>query len=488
RMTYYFKVNSVLTVVVPVILINEETLNNRRANEGLFYGIYFGVLLIMTFYNLVIFIRTREKAFLYYVLYISFFMLANFSLLGYSFQYFWPDNTFWAQRCTLFFFSMSTGAALQFGRKFLDLKNHQPVADLIARWSFRFIFLYGVLYIFFYTVFFSYFSSLLTLFTCIFLLYTGIFAVIKRYRPAYYYLIAWTAFLIAIIILVLMSQGIIPTNSFTRNAIYFASALEAGLLSLALADRMNILAREKGIAQERLIELMQKDKEKEDLIDIVSHDLKGPINAINGLVNIMLMDKEKFSREDIGYLDHMNKISYRLLESVKRQLDLSALKNQNIRVHLEPLNISDQLKEILKNYEIDTRGKNMQIKTKISGENLMTLANREYLQHIFENLLSNAIKFSEQGKNIYINLSEVNDHIRTIITDEGPGISEVDREKMYKKFQKLSARPTAGESSSGLGLSIVKKYTDALGGHLDCVSEKGKGTSFIIELKKYTGL
>ncbi|MDH5603451.1 MAG: hypothetical protein OEY51_05915, partial [Cyclobacteriaceae bacterium] len=226
RMTYYFKVNSVLSVVVPVILITQETLHNRRANEGLFYGIYFGILLIMTFYNLVIFFSTGDKTFLYYVLYIALFMLANFALLGYAFQYLWPDNTFWAQRCTMFFFVMSTGAAMQFGRKFLDLKNNQPVADEIAKWSYRMILLYGVFYLLFYSVLLSYFSTLLTLFTCIFLLYTGIVAAFKKYRPAYYYLIAWTAFLLAIIILVLMSQGVIPTNSFTRNAIYFASALE----------------------------------------------------------------------------------------------------------------------------------------------------------------------------------------------------------------------------------------------------------------------
>ncbi|MFT6963167.1 MAG: signal transduction histidine kinase [Flammeovirgaceae bacterium] len=103
---------------------------------------------------------------------------------------------------------------------------------------------------------------------------------------------------------------------------------------------------------------------------------------------------------------------------------------------------------------------------------------------VFENLLSNAIKFSPTDKNIYINLVEKEGEFRAEIRDEGPGMSKEDMSKLFGKFQKLSARPTAGEKSTGLGLSIVKKYVEVMNGKVWCESELGEGASFVVEFEK----
>nr|WP_282036285.1 ATP-binding protein [Saccharicrinis aurantiacus] len=103
---------------------------------------------------------------------------------------------------------------------------------------------------------------------------------------------------------------------------------------------------------------------------------------------------------------------------------------------------------------------------------------------MLNNLISNAIKFSEKGKHIHLTVLESGDFVSFKIKDEGPGITEEDQKLMFKLFQKLSARPTNGESSNGLGLSIIKKLTDKLHGQIKVNTKIGEGTEFIIELPK----
>jgi signal transduction histidine kinase len=96
--------------------------------------------------------------------------------------------------------------------------------------------------------------------------------------------------------------------------------------------------------------------------------------------------------------------------------------------------------------------------------------------------LSNAVKYSPLGKPILFRLLPGEKVIRFVITDEGPGISPEEQEKLFQKFSRLSPRPTAGESSVGLGLSIARKMTEAMHGRIWCESQVGKGSRFIVEM------
>ncbi len=103
---------------------------------------------------------------------------------------------------------------------------------------------------------------------------------------------------------------------------------------------------------------------------------------------------------------------------------------------------------------------------------------------IMDNLLSNALKFSPAKSIVRVNLSSANGQYRLKVIDQGPGFSEEDKSKMFRKFQKLSARPTGGENSTGLGLSIIKVLTEKLRGDVELISEKGKGATFNIVLPR----
>jgi len=114
----------------------------------------------------------------------------------------------------------------------------------------------------------------------------------------------------------------------------------------------------------------------------------------------------------------------------------------------------------------------------------LTSLDKIYLRQIFENLINNAIKFSPLNKKVLITIEVCDQCFRTTIKDEGPGIKNEEKEMLFKKFTKLSNRPTGGEASTGLGLSIVKHYVELLNGKVFCDSEYGKGSSFVVELPK----
>ena len=120
-------------------------------------------------------------------------------------------------------------------------------------------------------------------------------------------------------------------------------------------------------------------------------------------------------------------------------------------------------------------------------ENLIDFSvdvDKNFTMQVFENLISNAIKFSFPKSNIYVKMEEMANSIRIEVQDEGPGLTDSDKTKLFKKFQKLSAKPTGGEISTGLGLSIVKRYVDAMDAKIWCESKQGKGAKFIVEFNK----
>jgi signal transduction histidine kinase len=104
------------------------------------------------------------------------------------------------------------------------------------------------------------------------------------------------------------------------------------------------------------------------------------------------------------------------------------------------------------------------------------------LVQVLENLVSNAIKYSPPQKEIMVRLARSGSAIRCAVEDQGPGLTAEDQKRLFGKFARLSAKPTAGEHATGLGLSIVKRMVEAMNGRVWCESEAGKGAAFVVEL------
>lgn len=223
--------------------------------------------------------------------------------------------------------------------------------------------------------------------------------------------------------------------------------------------------------------------EKQQLIGLVSHDLKGPFNRIFALIQLLEITSENLTDEQREYMGKMHQIVADGLGMIRNLLDNRRLEDQGIDLSPERLNLATVLGSLVKNYRTLSEKKKIRIHFNTPAEALV-LADKLYLYRIFENLISNALKFSPQNRNIYVTIETKDEKIEVRVKDEGPGISKEDQKRLYQKFQRLSARPTGGESSTGLGLSIVKALVEKMGSELRCESEEGQSTSFIVTLDR----
>lgn len=227
-------------------------------------------------------------------------------------------------------------------------------------------------------------------------------------------------------------------------------------------------------------ELISLNNEKNNLIGIVAHDLKSPLNQIKGLISIIKLQPDKVDPEMMAYLDIIENSATRLSGMINKILDVEAIESKKPNIKIEKTDIGKLMKELVKNHEIVAQEKNITLNADIESGRLEAEVDKGYATQIYENLVSNAVKFSPRWSTVYIKLYRDKKRVVCEIKDEGPGISEDDQKKLFLKYQKLSAQPTGNETSTGLGLSIVKRYVEAMNGKIWCESELGKGASFFV--------
>jgi len=236
-------------------------------------------------------------------------------------------------------------------------------------------------------------------------------------------------------------------------------------------------------AYHRVLELNQ---EKNEFLGIAAHDLKNPLTAISSFAEILKTDKELDQEQFDDFLNEIIKASGRMFSIVKNLLDVNAIEQGKLNVKMDSVSVRLVLDEMLSQFSEALQKKKMEVIEQIQIENPQIIADFNITLQVIQNILSNAIKFSQQQKKIYISVRESYDIncIDISIKDEGPGFSENDKKKLFQKFAKLSARPTGGEHSTGLGLSIVKKLVEMMSGKIRVESEQGKGAEFILTFPK----
>ena len=228
--------------------------------------------------------------------------------------------------------------------------------------------------------------------------------------------------------------------------------------------------------------LVELNEEKNDLIDIVAHDLKSPLNQISGMLEIIKLTNKEQSDEQKQYTAKIEESTNRLKRMVSKILDVSAIEAKTLNIHLETIDITKLLDEIVNRFTLMAENKGVSI-VKVYDVGIPSIkSDVGYVSEVLENLMSNAVKYSPLQKQVTVKLSQSRTFVRIEFIDQGQGINEKDMKSLFGKYRKLSAKPTAGEDSTGLGLSIVKKYVIALNGKVWCESEEGKGSNFIVEL------
>lgn len=235
-------------------------------------------------------------------------------------------------------------------------------------------------------------------------------------------------------------------------------------------------------ALQRLAESNQKlvvmNQEKNEFLGIAAHDLKNPLTSI--LVNGDLMRTVGDTRQ-VKYADKIVASAEMMRNLITDLLDVHAIEEGRFASKLEPCDLTTLVLSGIEANLANAEHKQIQL---LSSDipPLVVRTDRTAARQILDNLISNAVKYSPRGATVYLEVN-TNDGAALIrVRDQGPGLSDEDQKNLFKKFCRLSAKPTGGESSNGLGLAIAHRLAKALSGGIRCESKLGEGSTFIFEL------
>jgi signal transduction histidine kinase len=269
------------------------------------------------------------------------------------------------------------------------------------------------------------------------------------------------------------------------NVILYQQLHEANTqLEDRVAQRTRALMQANRRLSAQWLRLQRANGFKNEILGTVAHDLKNPLGVILGRTEMLTeLISTSASRESItAQIDHIRDATRRLTSMVDHLISDAMADAFDITIRREPVDIAALVSEVSETNQPSALNK-QQIITVSAPPNLVTMCDTDRIREAIDNLVSNAIKYSPIGGKIAILVSHEDNHTVIRVTDEGAGLSPEDLGRLFGRFQRLSAKPTAGESSTGLGLSIVKRIIDMHGGEVKANSDgPGKGSTFTITL------
>jgi two-component system, NarL family, sensor histidine kinase EvgS len=276
--------------------------------------------------------------------------------------------------------------------------------------------------------------------------------------------------------------NVIRWDTISRWALGLGSAVALIILAIAwhnrrlqreLAERLRV----QRVLEETRDRLTRLNEEKTQLMNMAAHDLRSPLTATLLGLEFLRMGHSEFdlaSREAVGGLIANIRHMDRLIADL---LDAQALEDGDRSLKRECVDLAKLLHEVVDEFRPVAVRKTIALTANIDTGPTCVHGDPGACRQILDNLLSNAIKYTPPGGRVEVTLRGTRFEVR----DTGPGITAAEMERLFKKYGRLSARPTGGEPSIGLGLSIVKRLVDAMAGRVWCESEPGHGTAFIVE-------
>lgn len=257
------------------------------------------------------------------------------------------------------------------------------------------------------------------------------------------------------------------------------------------SERLNVFLEEK--VAERTRELHEKNtalikvnQEKNEFLGIAAHDLKNPLSAIKGLSEEIQDSFHDMPEEEvIEFASMIQTSAEKMFQLITNLLDVNAIESGKVNISPKIIDILPTLNALANHYKNRAKEKKICLSFEPQASSYTAFADENTLHQVLDNLISNAIKYSPQDKNVFVRITDYEHSVCCEVQDEGPGLSQADQQKLFGKFTRLTAQPTGGEHSTGLGLFIVKRLIEAMKGKVWCESELGKGATFIIELSKY---
>lgn len=527
--SYYLRIHSSKPIVLPFEILTNKDLIEALTTKDKLFGIYIGLMLVMFFYNLSLFIIVRDKTYLYYILYIITLLTAQLALFGYTDRFLFPNSPEINHKFAVLSGAIAGIFTVFFINDFLKLGQKAPIFSkllflvlILETIGIFFLFAGFENFAFFWVNFTSLYGSVIAIIVATKLTRTGS-------KQAKFFLLAWSVFLLSVVILVFMSIGLLSYSPFLKGSIIIGSSFEVVLLSIALADRINEMRREKIYSQDKALEMSQENQRiikeqnktleqmvllrtkelqksnKELKITLqnlketqsqlvqtekmaslgvltagVAHELNNPLNYIQGgysaiLEHVNENQKKSPNKELFEYLqwiktgtDRATKIVRSLNVYGKNQNDFE----ENVNVH----KLTNDCLLILKHKLKDS----IKIEKDFSDHARIIKMNRKKIHQILLNLIDNAIDSIKFEGEIKISTELKKNNIWLIVKDNGQGISEENLSKVFDPF--FTTKPQG--KGTGLGLSTVNSIVNECGGKVKIETEVNKGTIISIILPK----
>jgi signal transduction histidine kinase len=235
--------------------------------------------------------------------------------------------------------------------------------------------------------------------------------------------------------------------------------------------------------------LHDMNMEKNDFLGLVAHDLKNPLTQIMLSAGKIHQYFDRMSKDDVlRSMEYIETTSRRMGDIITNLLDVNAIETDLQTASYENVNFVEVVESVLQDLRSHALSKNIMLDFHTTFPEITILANKLSVRSIIENLCSNAVKYSFPDTQVDVRVTEHHEHFRFAVQDKGAGIPIEEQHRLFEKFARLSTKPTGGEHSTGLGLSIVKKLVTSMNGKVWCESKQGEGATFIVELPKVTEL
>lgn len=509
---YYLQVRSDNSVTVPLTLWEPAAFADETQKIYLAQALYFGELLALLIYNLLIFLSLRERVFLLYSLFVSCMGLAMLTGNGLARQFLWPEAWSWPSGLTVTPAGLAVFFALLFARHFLQTRTLLPRLHHLIQLAAGFA--WTVAAAPWINVMASFAASGLSVATIVtggLMIAAGFLSWRAGNRNARLFLLAWGVLALGGVVAGMHSFGLLPTNILTAYAIQLSSAAEMLLLSFALAERIRLERDARAEAQsdalsarqslvetlreseawlektiaERTSELNQALKNERSLLDrylrfgaLISHEFRNPLAIIKS--QLMLIEKER--RRGLDNIERrlgtVSAATSRLgvlfeewLQSDRMRQPTQELSMVNIPLATWLVGVIDDCRKCYLNYPFELR-----IADGLPDIN----ADEAMLRIAVHNLVDNAAKYAPPGTKIGVEALERDGMVGIAVIDSGPGIAPKHRDAIFADYFRIA--PKGEVAGLGLGLAFVKKIVDLHCGWIELKSELGVGTGFCLWL------
>ncbi len=478
---YFLRIASTSSMNVPLTLSSRDAFFDALELQSWTRGAGFGITIGLIIYHLFLWLAVRERIYRYYVLYIgsAFLYLLCFEGMAYRL---WPDSPVWNAHAQLVFVFTMLAAGSLFARDYLGTADWRRSDRFLLGMALTCLAAIPLHFLF--PVALGYqLQPVLALATM-----AGISAIALRrlrsgVREARLFILSWGLLLLMAVTLSLQSFGAFPglPFTFTLNGMEIAFIVQQVLLALALADRLNILKRERTAQEQAVMRAEAESAAKTEFLARMSHEIRTPMNALMGITQ--LLQDTALDRVQKSYVDTLNSSGHALLNVINDILDYSKISAGKIELEMIDFNLLGLLDECIQVFSLSAREKSLSLICERSRDlpsHVRGDAGR--LRQIILNLLSNAIKFTDYG-NVFLRvgveeMTASRVRLRFEVEDNGIGIPEDKLPQLFESFMQADSSTSRQYGGSGLGLAISRQLVELMHGKISVSSTLGQGTLF----------